>query len=148
MGIFGGIGGVKTAEQKGIFLPAGDHELVIERCKIANSKVGNKTFFIVESTVLDTSSGVIRPGARASWVVRLGGDYPEMALSDIKAFAVAASGAEENEVNETFMDAMVEGSGELVSGRKVHCTVEEVATKRGGIFSKHYWSMLADSEEN
>ena len=146
MGVFGGIGSVKTSEQKGVFLPAGDHELVIERCKIANSKVGNKTFFIVESTVTETSSESIRPGARASWVVRLGGDYPEMALSDIKAFAVAASGADETEVDETFMNEMVDGAGDLISGRKVACTVEEVATKRGGVFSKHYWSTLG--EEN
>mgnify|MGYP004452257493 CR=1 FL=1 len=132
MGVFGGIGGVKTTEQKGIFLPAGNHELVVERCKIANSKVGNRTFFIVESTVTETDSDSIRPGARASWVVRLGGDYPEMALSDIKSFAVAASGAD--------------GVGDLISGRKVACTVEEVATKRGGVFSKHYWATL--EEEN
>ena len=57
MGIFGGIGGVKTTEQKGVFLPAGNHELVIERCKLASSKVGNKSFFIVESTVMETSRG-------------------------------------------------------------------------------------------
>jgi len=147
MGIFGGIGGVKTTEQKGVFLPAGNHELVIERCKLASSKVGNKSFFIVESTVMETSSDAIRPGARASWVVRLGGDYPEMALSDIKAFALAVTGASEDEVDENFMEKMIEGAGDLVSGHKVNCTVEEVATKRGGIFSKHFWS-TGDSEEN
>ena len=96
---------------------------------------------------METSSEEIRPGTRASWVVRLGGDYPEMALSDIKAFAIAVTGAGEDEVDEGFMDEMIEGVGDLVAGRKVRCTVEEVATKRGGIFSKHFWS-AGDEEEN
>ena len=98
MGIFGGIGNVKATEQKGVYLPEGQHLVTVERCKLTESTVGNRTFFVVESTVMESNNDSISPGTRASWVVKLGGDYPQMALADIKKFAIAVTGADENEV--------------------------------------------------
>jgi len=146
MGIFGGIGEVKSNEQRGIYLKEGSYDLVVERCRLTESKVGNKTFFIVESTVKSSNNDAVTPGTRASWVVRLGGDFPQMSLADIKTFAVAATGADEHEVDETFMEALIAGAGDLVQGRQVHCNVEEVTTKKGGIFSKHYWSLCGEQD--
>ena len=148
MSIFAGIGNVKATEQKGVYLPEGQHLLAIERCKLTESTVGNRTFFVVESTVMESNNEDIRPGTHASWVVKLGGDYPQMALADIKKFAVAVTGADEDEVDAEFMQELVDGPGDLVSGRKVNCQVEEVQTKRGGVFSKHFWSALQGEDDN
>mgnify|MGYP003628925046 FL=1 len=148
MGIFGGIGNVKATEQKGVYLPTGRHLVTIERCKLTESTVGNKTFFVVESTVMESSNEELAEGTRASWVVKLGGDYPQMALADIKKFTVAATGADEDEIDEAFMQKLVEGPGDLVAGRKVMCEVEEVQTKKGGVFSKHFWSALKGAGDN
>ena len=148
MGIFGGIGNVKATAQKGVYLPEGKHLVTIERCKLTESTVGNRTFFVVESTVMESNNDGVSPGTRASWVVKLGGDYPQMALADIKKFAIAVTGADENEVDEEFMQELVDGPGDLVAGRKVMCEVEEVQTKRGGVFSKHFWSALQGEGDN
>ena len=148
MSIFGGIGGIKATEQKGVYLPEGRHLVTIERCKLTESTVGNKTFFVVESTVMESTNDDLQAGTRASWVVKLGGDYPQMALADIKKFAIAVTGADENEVDEEFMQELVDGPGDLAAGRKVMCEVEEVQTKKGGVFSKHFWSALKGAGDN
>jgi len=147
MGIFGGISDVKVKEQRGVYLKEGSYELVTERCRLNQSKMGNKMYFIAEFTVKNSNVDTMPSGTRASWVVRLGGDFPEIALADIKSFAVCATGAEEHEVDESFMEELVDGAGDLVAGRQVHCNVEEVTTKKGGIFSKHYWS-LSGGQDN
>jgi hypothetical protein len=148
MGIFGGIDEVRATERKSIYLQQGSYDLTVERCKLTESSVGNKTFFVVEATVMSSDNDEISPGTRASWVVRLGGDYPNMALSDIKKFAIASTGADENEVDEEFMKELVAGTGDLVSGRLVQCVVEEHTTKRGGTFSKHFWSSTEGDDNN
>ena len=53
MGIFGGIGNVKATAQKGVYLPEGKHLVTIERCKLTESTVGNRTVFVVASTVME-----------------------------------------------------------------------------------------------
>jgi hypothetical protein len=71
-----------------------------------------------------------------------------MALSDIKKFVTASTGATEEEVNEEFMEALVDGAGELAAGRLVQCVVEEHTTKKGGTFSKHFWSSAGGDDDN
>jgi len=148
MGIFGGIDEVRASERKSVYLQPGAYDLTVERCKVTESSVSNKSFFVVETTIMSSSNDALPQGTRASWVVRLGGDYPQMALSDIKKFAIAATGAPEEEVDETFMNALVDGTGELAAGSLVQCVVEEHTTKRGGTFSKHFWSSAGGEDDN
>ena len=145
MGIFGGITDVNVKEQRGVYLKQGSYELVTERCRINESKVGNGTYFIAEFTVKESNSDSAPAGTRASWVVDIT-KFPQLALADIKSFTVCATGAEEHEVDESFMESLVDGAGDLVAGRQVHCNVEEVPTKKGGTFSKHYWSFSGEQD--
>ena len=146
MGVFSGISDAAVKEQRGVYLSEGSYELITERCRINHSKVGKGTYFIAEFTVKNSNNDNVPAGTRASWVVDML-KFPQLALADIKSFTVCATGAEEHEVDETFMETLVDGAGDLVAGRQVHCNVEEVTTKKGGIFSKHYWSFSGEQDD-
>ena len=114
MGMFSGIGDASPAAGKGVFLTDGEYQLEVHRAKLIESKRVSKTFFIVESKILHSSSDRHPPGQLTTWLVKMGGDWPEYALADVKAFTMAASGAGEEEVDERFMEEVVSGEGRLV----------------------------------
>ena len=131
MGVFGGIGGTSPSGSRGVFLTDGEYRLEVQRCKVVDSKKNGKTFFVVEGKVLGTSNQLV------TWLVKLGGDWPEYSLADIKAFAMAAAKASAEEVDEEFMESVTADDGDLLSGNEVICNVTTIATKAGGEFGKH-----------
>ncbi len=140
MGMFSGIGDASPAAGKGVFLTDGEYELEIHRAKLIESKRVSKTFFIVESKIVHSTSDRHPPGQLTTWLVKMGGDWPEYALADVKAFTMAASGAAEEEVDERFMEEVVGGEGDLLAGKRVTCSVTTLETKAGGEFAKHSFS--------
>ena len=143
MSIFAGMKEQTSTRQSGSYLSEGAYNLDIKACKLVTSSKSDQQFFVVEAIVRETltdEGGETSAGSLVSWVCKLGGRYPDSALRDIKAFCIAATGAREDEVDEQFVESVVEGEGSLLSGKAVAVTVEEKETKSGGIFSKHYWS--------
>jgi hypothetical protein len=138
MGVFGGIGGTSPSGSRGVFLTDGEYRLEVQRCKVVDSKKNGKTFFVVEGKVLGTSNAEKHPENQlVTWLVKLGGDWPEYSLADIKAFAMAAAKASAEEVDEEFMESVTADDGDLLSGNEVICNVTTIATKAGGEFGKH-----------
>lgn len=147
MGMFTGMGDTAPSQGKGTFLTDGEFKLEVQRVKLINSERVKKTFFVVESKVVTSTSPRHPKGQLTTWLVKMGGDWPEYALSDIKSFTMAASGAPDEEVDEAFMEEVVDGDGDLLAGNHVICAVNTITTKAGGEFAKHSFSPVLISDE-
>jgi len=145
MGFFTNIKDTQASNKRGTFLTEGEHTLSVARVKMVESKKNNATYFCVEANVEDSTSDNHRAGQLITWLVKMGGEWPEYALADIKAFVMSASGAPEDEIDDTFMDAVLANDGDLLGGKLVDCSVNVVETKRGGEFNKHSWSPHSDA---
>lgn len=137
MGIFGNIGGVGAARPKGVFLTDGDYELVVVSCRHVKSKVGSDEFYVVDFDVQKSNNPDIPAGTAATWMSKLNGKYPDMALADIKAFLMAATGAEEEDITEETVEESIEGDGSTLKGSALRIVVTTVKTKKGEDFGKH-----------
>jgi hypothetical protein len=147
MGVFGGIGGTSPSQAKGVFLTDGDHKIEVQRVKLIDSKKNQKTYFVVEGKVSASTNVERHPKAQLiTWLCKLGGDYPEYALADIKSFTMAASGASSEEVDEEFMENVTDGDGDLLSGKVLMINVTTIETKAGGEFAKHSFSSFRAPE--
>jgi hypothetical protein len=130
---------VSPTRNKGAYIVPGQHRLEIQRCRMTESQKNGKTFFVVEAKVTETDSDEYSLGQLVTWLVNMD-SYPESALADIKGFVVAASGAEEAQVNAEFMEEVLAGEGDLLHASKVDVFAREVPTKAGGNFTKVYWA--------
>ena len=152
MGIFENMASTPASKGRGSFLPGGfDGLLEIRSCRVSQSrKVRGTCFFICDMEVLTSNIEGFDPGRLATWMGKIqGGDFPEMALADVKALVMAATGAEEDDVDEELMDEIVgpkkdkKGNdipgtaGAFLDGEKVRIVVETIKTKAGRDFSKH-----------
>jgi len=144
MGLFSGMAETTASTQKGAYLTEGDYTLNIQRVAMVTSKKNSKTYFVVDFKVV-TASNSMREGALASWLCKMGGDWPQYALADIKAFAMAATGADGEDIDEQFMEDLLDNDGAALNGVEVACSVTEVETKRGGSFSKHRFAQADDA---
>jgi len=143
MSLFSGISSTTPSASKGVFLGDGEYTLSVCAVKLVESKKTQKTFFVLEAKVVASSNEVHREGQLITWLCKMGGDWPEYALADIKAFTMAASGASEEEVDEAFMEAVIDGEGDLLAGKKLLCSVNTIETKAGTEFAKHSFSPFA-----
>jgi len=140
MGIFGNIGEQEVGNTT-VYLTSGQYELSVQCVKLVESKKTNDTYFVVEGEVLSGSGEYATPkGAYVSWLCKLGGTYPETALKDVKSCLMAITGASTKEVTEDFVNKVLENDGELLWDKVVGVRVEEKPTKKGGVFSKHFWN--------
>ena len=145
MGFFADIKNTQASNKRGTFLTEGEHTLSVQRVKMVESKKNNSTYFCVEAKVETTSSEIHREGQLITWLVKMGGEWPEYALADIKAFVMSTSLADEDEIDDSFMEEVLAGDGDLLGGKLVDCSVTVVETKRGGDFNKHSWSPHSDA---
>lgn len=140
MGIFGNIGEQEVGNTT-VYLAAGEYQLSVQAVKLVESKKTNDNYFVIEGEVLSAKGEDATPkGAYVSWLCRMGGLYPETALRDIKGCLMAITGASTKEVTESFVESVLENDGELLWDKVVGVRVEEKPTKKGGVFSKHYWN--------
>ena len=143
MSIFARIGNTAAARGKGIFLTAGTYTVAIVSCRHVKSKVGTDEFFVADLDVQESSNAGVQPGSPATWMCKLTGRYPDMALADVKAFIVAATSAAESDVDESVVMEAIEGDGTELAGSTLRIRVEDIKTKAGASFSKHNFYALS-----
>lgn len=139
MGIFSGIGDVETTKSS-LYLTEGDYLLSLTAIKLIESKRKASTFFIVEGFVKEsTGDGAIKVGEEVCWMCKMGGDYPEAPLKDVKSFIYSVTGATKSQIDEAFITSIIENDGEACVGHEVQVHVALTKTKANKDFSKHSW---------
>jgi hypothetical protein len=137
MGIFNNIKNTAAARARGAFFVRGIYLCRVVTCRHVASKVGTDEFFVVDFDVIESNNPELEPGCSATWMAKLTGKFPALALADVKAFIMAATGAAEQDVGETEVMDAIDGDGSALSGQVVRVQVEDVVTKSGASFSKH-----------
>lgn len=137
MGIFGNIGKVGAARPKGVFFTKGRYDVSVVSVRHVTSKVGSDQFFVVDFDVAESNNPDIPAGTAATWMTKLNGKFPDMALADVKSFIMAATGADEDDVDEGTIEEALDGDGTALAGSALRIVVEPTKTKAGGDFSKH-----------
>ena len=138
MSIFAGIK-EQTSNNESTFLDEGNYLLDLLSCRKVDSKKSNNTFFVVEGRVLTSSGKDATPvGEEVAWVLKMGGQYPESALNDINSFLTSATGADDSDVDEAFVEEIVEDDGQKLVGLQVRVTVRNKITRKGNTYLKHY----------
>jgi hypothetical protein len=143
------------------FLP-GKYSVKINAVKWVNAAVGNKSYFIVETTVLASSNAEIAVNGERSHVIDMSN---VMGLPNVKAFVAAVSGVDASgtDVNDQVAQYWsqqlgehigFEGICELICSDSNPLAEEEMdlecfmtKTKDGGDFTKHNWLPRAVSTE-
>lgn len=151
MGVYDTIASAKPqGNNRGVYLEAGNHNLEIHMLKHVTSWVGAKEFFVAELIMNEPDEASShKKGQLCTWMCHLNGAFPDTAMGDVKSFLMSATGAEEEDIDETFvLECLgpVEGQegteGTLLQGRPIAVTVVEKTTKKGGTFSKHYFKAV------
>lgn len=137
MGIFSNIGNTEAARGRGTFFTRGTYTASVLSCRHVKSRVGTDEFFVVDFTIVESTSPELPRGSTGTWMAKLTGKYPALALADVKAFIMAATDSTEADVGEAEVTEAVSGDGTLLAGSVVRITVEDVRTKAGASFSKH-----------
>lgn len=137
MGIFSNIGKTQAARPKGQFFTAGQYDVSVVSARHVKSKVGTDEFFVVDFDVVSSTNPALPPGTPTTWMSKLTGKYPDMALADIKAFLMAATGSSEEDVDEDVINEAIAGDGTALADSKLKLIVEDVKTRAGLSFSKH-----------
>jgi len=137
MGIFSNVGKTAAARPRGAFFSRGTYTVEVVSCRHVKSGVGTDEFFVVDFDVVSSTSPDIQEGSTATWMAKLTGKFPALALADVKAFIMAATDATEDDVGEAEVMEAIQGDGTLLAGSRLRVTVEDVRTKAGAAFSKH-----------
>jgi hypothetical protein len=137
MGIFSKIGKVGAARPKGQFFTKGRYDVSVVSVRHVESKVGSDQFFVVDFDIQESTNPDLPAGTAATWMTKLNGKYPDMALADIKAFVMAATNADEEDVDEATIEEALEGDGTALAGMALRIVVDNVKTKANTDFSKH-----------
>jgi len=142
MGIFSNINKTAAARSKGAFLTPGTYVATVVSCRHVRSKLGTDEFFVVDFDLVESTNPELPAGSPVTWMSKLTGRYPDMALADVKAFVMAGTGAGEADVTEDTLEEVLEGDGTELAGQRVKIVCSEVKTKTGGAFTKHsYYSV-------
>ncbi len=122
----------------GVYLKPGHYK--VEICDIKSLMSFKKQpLYIVEVKILESNVPELAPGMHASWCVNLN-DAP--AMGNIKAFIVAATKCEEEEVTPEVAELTC-SEAQPLRGYELRGEVAEVTTKKGTPFSKHFWKSAA-----
>ena len=147
MGSFAGIGKEKSASDS-TYLAEGDYSVGVTCVRLVTSQKDGREFFVVEFDVVEATGDRtnVVAGDSASWLCALGGAYPETALRDVKTFISALTGAKDGDIDEKFVDDLIEDDGEKVVGLGVRVRVVEKSTRSGKTFSKHHWRAAPEGD--
>lgn len=136
--------GVNEADQRADanYLRPGAYTLVLTQVKAIQTRK-KRNAFVIEAKVTVASEGAQnKVGDIVSHMVMMDTDG---ALSDIKAFASAATGLAFDEVDEAGMEALVSDAQPL-RGRSVDAFARNKVTQRGGDFTRITYSAPAGQE--
>jgi len=143
MSIFSGI---ETAEVTGgsQYIQPGQHTLKVKSVTIRESKkVADKTYFIAEFTVMESSSESHTAGSTATWLVDMAKPTKETAYGNIKEFVIALLKCNADEVTFQLCDELV-GASQPGVGMCVLAEAWHKPTTTGGVFTRISWSPVAD----
>ena len=141
MGLFGKmVADAKPMEGSGFWAP-GQYVVEIDVCKaITNRK--NELCFIVSGVAKKSSNAECPVGCTRDWVVNMKHDSSP---GNVKSFIRAATGLEEEEIDEDGTEAVVDEKNPL-HGELVALEVTMVKTRDGNDFSKHVWRQLTPAQ--
>lgn len=161
MGVFEGIEKAKSIGS-GDYIRPGKYLFEITGCKsIKSRKPGGSPSFIVETRVLKSTKTdpEIQPNevdSNPAWVVKFGGEYPEMPLANAKAFMTvaynflaAANGIDpivEEDVTEKMADEAVD-ENQMFAGIILEANAFHKMTQKNKPFTIVNWSLPANIEE-
>ena len=162
MGLFSNVAEADVTGGGVYFLP-GQYTVRIEGVKTVRSQKNRKDYWIVETTILESSNPERPSNSHASQVVDIGN---VMGPVNIKAFVAAASGldATQADVNDRLIDTWEELAGSRMSieeicelccdedtnplgGLVMPLECQNIKTRGGGDFTKHFWSAPVETEE-
>lgn len=137
MGIFASISKTSASRERGKFLAPGQYVVEVVSCRHLKAKIGTDEFFVADFEILESTNGENPVGSMGTWMAKLTGKYVDMALADIKAFIIAATGAAEDIIDEEFIaNEVLGGDGSAMAGEKVRVVVEAKTTRAGTTFNK------------
>lgn len=108
MGYYDKIQTVPVGGQRRDRLGVGKYEIAVTCVREHAGKTGG-TFFVIEGIVQKSTNAEHPVGSEASTAIRLDVPFPDMALSEVKAFCAAALGVEPSRVDEEITPAVVKG---------------------------------------
>ena len=157
MSIFAGLGSVDPT-QGGNYPRPGRYEIKIRSCKKAPSKKNGRIHFVAEYEVLKAikTDEKVEPngvGSNPSWVVNMEGEYPDLALGNVKAFLYAAYGSlmvslgEErpsmDQIDEAMGVAAVNEEENPLGGVVLELEAFHKETQKGSLFTRTNWGIPA-----
>lgn len=133
--------GIEEEEQRreSAYFEPGHYVVQITEVKfVDSSKNPGKTYFVVETTVLDGSVDYATGQVR-SWSL----DVSNMsAKRDVQGFLLACSpGSEPSDITADVVDHVTSSANPL-AGVQVRLEARAVKTKNGGDFTRHIWSAV------
>jgi len=142
--------------QGGLYFLPGNYTIQVLRCKMQESQVGGRQFFIAETKIVKSDNPELKVGSEPGWLVELPGKYPELSLGNIKAFLHAAFSSlaeaegddapEEGDVDESFADLAV-GEDNVLAGVFITAKAFQKKTKKGADFTRIKWGVPDDLDE-
>ena len=136
MGVFSGI---EKAEvySSGRYITPGRYRMVVNQILLVDSKQKRGVqFFVVEATILHTTSPDYEAGDNVSWLVDMS---KQVAHSNCKNFAMALNpDAKDGDITEEVMDALV-GPDNPGQGITVDCDASTRTSRAGNDYTRVDW---------
>lgn len=158
-------GDIKDASvsRSGQYFKEGHFLVKIDAVKEQESQVGNKLFFIIETTVLESDNPYVKVGGHYSQVIDTGN---VMFLPNVKGFMAAVSGVDANsdthndEIEKYWEGVMgehvpfericelVTSEGNPLEGIEIELECVEIITKKEKKpFTRHNWQIREDLDQ-
>jgi hypothetical protein len=152
MGLFSKIKEAKST-QGGEYIRPGNYLFQVQRVKVQESQVGSRTFFLaelrtIESEAVDDDTKPNAVNTDCTYIVELTGDYPDMALGNVKAFLKEAysslvapeEGPADEDIDEEMADDAI-GEENPLAGVFLSCKAFNKPTRKGNDFTRVKWSV-------
>lgn len=147
MGLFSNMDKTEAARGNGTwFKPDADFIVEVVTFRHTKSKKNKNEFFIGDFTIIETDHPEHRPDQACTWMTKLTGDWPELALADIKACIKAITGADDDDITESVVEEVIDGDGTTLAGQRLRISTTLVTLKNGSPFTKHSFYALEEGE--
>lgn len=141
MGMFDGIDAVSSSSG-GAFIVPGKYRFRINALKCPDNLRAGQCF-IAELDLVSSNVSEFFEGQRISWIRKLGGEWAQLALADVKGFIAAAAKCEESQINNEVATRVVQDDQPL-AGKLVDCEAYNKPKKNGEPFTRTRWSPVED----
>lgn len=134
---FRNIGSV-AATAGGVYFVPGNYELTLKKAVLGLSQRGKGEYAALEFDIVRSTSPDRPAGTQVSNAIYL--SQGQIALANLKQFAMALTGLAEQYIDERMMEAIFGGDGTNFAGRKIAAQVALTKTKAGQDFTKIVYS--------